>query len=150
MNDSRTSGTCAPTLDRFLRRQVESPVIQQKRGVIPRRQIRELRHILTSQLCTGEAVEMGPHNHRSHELLILPATFHNRERRLKTGFDLNEASPAQSIRGTLCVLIKPGRREARQIWSKWRVRGKPRHPLSQPSDICVAATLRLQPATGAE
>ena len=140
----------APTLASLLRRQIKPAVVEEERRIISRRQICKLRDILASQLGVRKTIEMGPHDSRSHEILIMLATFHDDKSRFETGLNLDETRTSKHIRGALCVLKKPGRREVSQIRSKGKRRGKGRHPFSQVSNIGAAATLCLEPASGAD
>ena len=93
---------------------------------------------------------MRPHDNRSHEFLIVLATFHDDKSRFETGLNLDETRTSKRIGGTLCILKKPGRREVSQIRSKGKRCGEGRHPFSQLSNIGAAATLCLEPASGAD
>src|SRR6266478_591571 len=87
---------------------------------------------------------MSPHDNRSHEFLIMLATFHNGKSRFNTSLDLDEAHMPQRISRTFGILEEPWRRKACQKRSVCRGGGKARHPFAQVSDIRAAAALRLQ------
>ena len=96
----------APTSSRFPRRQIKPAVIEEERRIIRRRQICKLRDILASQLGVRKTIEMGSHDNRSHEFLIMLATFHDDMSRFETGLDLDEARTSKRIGGSLCILKK--------------------------------------------